>query len=74
LEVAQKSAVSPYAVPELMLSCVGRCHLGDLGAMALTVRIVTAVVPYDFLTGVFAFFAPIMGDYKKHNKNRGSII
>jgi hypothetical protein len=27
-----------------MLTCVGRCHLGDLGSMAIGVRIVTALV------------------------------
>jgi len=71
LEMAQKTAVSPYSVPAKMLECVGRSHLGDLGAMAVTVRVVVALVPYDFLTGVFSFAAPFMGDYQKHNKNRG---
>lgn len=46
--------------------------VGDMGAMALGVRIAVALVPYDFLTGVFAFAAPYMGDYQKHNKNRGT--
>ena len=71
LEMAQKSAVSPQSVPGKMLSCVGRSHLGDLGSMAFIVRVVVAAVPYDFLTGLFAFGAPFMGDYQKHNKNRG---
>jgi len=71
LEMAQKSAVSPSSVPGKMLSCVGRCHLGDLGEMATGVRLVVALIPYDFLTGVFSYFAPYMGDYKKYNKNRG---
>jgi hypothetical protein len=44
---------------------------GDLGTMALAVRVVVALVPYDFLAGVFSFAAPYMGDYQKHNKNRG---
>ena len=56
-----------------MLTCVGRCHLGDLGTMATTVRVVTALVPYDFLAGIFSFFAPVMGDYKKYNANRGKV-
>lgn len=70
LEMAQKTAVSPNTVPNLMLMCVGRCHLGDLGSMATIVRGVVALVPYDFLTGVFAFGAPYMGDYQKHNSKR----
>lgn len=71
LEMAQKSAVSPSSVPGKMLTCVGRCHYGDLGEMATGVRLVVALVPYDFLTGVFSYFAPLMGDYKKYNKDRG---
>lgn len=71
LEMAQKSAVSPSSVPNKMLTCVGRCHLGDLGSMAISVRIFTALIPYDFLAGLFSYFAPYMGDYQKHNKNRG---
>ena len=53
------------------LSCVGRCHLGDLGSMATGVRFATFLVPYDFLASVFSYFAPSLGDYKKYNKNRG---
>jgi short-subunit dehydrogenase len=71
LEMAKQSAVAPNSIPSKMLSCLGRCHLGDMGSMAVGVRIFTALVPYDFLTGVFAFFAPYMGDFKKHNTNRG---
>jgi short-subunit dehydrogenase len=71
LEMAQKTAVAPSSVPAKMLSCVGRSHIGDLGSLATTVRVFVALVPYDFLTGLFAFFAPVMGDYKKHNINRG---
>lgn len=71
LEMAQKAAVSPTSVPGMMLSCVGRSHLGDLGSMATGVRLMVAIVPYDFLTGVFSYFAPLMGDYQKYNKNRG---
>lgn len=71
LEMAQKAAVTPGSVPELMLTCVGRGHYGDLGSMAVTVRAVVAILPYDFLAGVFSFAAPYMGDYQKHNKNRG---
>uniref|UniRef100_A0A6B2LCR3 Uncharacterized protein n=1 Tax=Arcella intermedia TaxID=1963864 RepID=A0A6B2LCR3_9EUKA len=70
LEMAQKSAVQPDEVPDKILSCIGRCVLGDLGLMALVVRVVVAVVPYDFLARGFAAFAPYMGDYQKHSKTR----
>lgn len=73
LEMAQKTAVSPSSVPYKMLSCVGRCHLGDLGSMATGVRFVTFLIPYDFLTGVFSYFAPTLPDYQKYDKNRGKI-
>lgn len=71
LEMAQKTAVSPSSVPYKMLSCVGRCHLGDLGSMATGVRFATFLVPYDFLTSVFSYFAPSLKDYQKYNKDRG---
>jgi len=71
LEMAQKAAVTPGSVPAKMLSCVGRSHLGDLGEMAVGVRIFVAMLPYDFITGLFSYFAPYMGDYQKYNKNRG---
>jgi short-subunit dehydrogenase len=71
LEMAKQAAVNPNEVPEKMLACVGRAHLGDLGQLAVIVRVVVALVPYDFLTQVFALAAPFMDDYNKHNKNRG---
>jgi short-subunit dehydrogenase len=71
LELAKKTAVSPASVPGKMLMCIGRCHYGDLGSMATSVRAIVALVPYDFLAGVFSYFAPVMGDYQKNNKNRG---
>lgn len=73
LEMAQKAAVTPASVPHKMLTCIGRSHLGDMGDMAIGVRILVALMPYDFLTGMFAFFAPTMGDFKKYNKNRGVV-
>ena len=73
LEMAQKSAVTPDSIPAKMLSCIGRSHLADMGGMALGVRVLTALMPYDFLTGLFAAGSPYMGDYKKYNQNRGKI-
>lgn len=73
LEMAQKSAVTPDSIPAKILSCVGRSHVADMGEMALGVRVFTAMLPYDFLTGLFAAGSPYMGDYKKYNKNRGAV-
>ena len=71
LEMAKKVAVSPDSVPGKMLTCIGRCHLGDLGSMAITMRIVVALVPFDFFAGLFSYFAPLMDDYKRNNLKRG---
>jgi len=71
LEMAKKVAVSPDSVPGKMLTCIGRCHLGDLGSMAVTMRIVVALVPFDFFAGLFSYFAPLMDDYKRNNQKRG---
>lgn len=73
LEMAKKTAVSPSSVPAHILKFVGRSYLGDFGSMALGMRVVTALVPYDFLTRVFALGAPFMKDYSKNNKNRGEV-
>eukprot|EP01031_Cornospumella_fuschlensis_P030863 gene30863-37297_t len=71
LEIAKKTAVAPSSVPDLILTSIGRAHLADLGQFAVIVRAVVAVLPYDFLTTLFALGAPFMGDFQKHNKNRG---
>ena len=71
LDMAKQSAVSPNTVPGKMLSCLGRCHWGDLGQMATVVRCVWALFPYDVLAQAFSYFAPYMGDYQKYNENRG---
>jgi short-subunit dehydrogenase len=73
LQMAQRAAVAPSSVPDKMLACVGRAHLGDLGGMALGVRALVAAVPYDFLTGTFAFFAPYMPDYQAHCRKKVAV-
>jgi len=71
LQVAIKAAVSPKTVPNKMLMCVGRCHLGDLGTMAFVTRCIVAMVPLDFFGGLFSYFAPTLPDYINNNKKRG---
>jgi short-subunit dehydrogenase len=73
LDFFKLMAVSPAAVPWKILSCIGRCHLGDLGLIALSFRIILACFPYDFIAGVISFFAPIMGDYNNNNHDRGVV-
>jgi short-subunit dehydrogenase len=71
LEMAKQSAVSPSSVPFKILSCIGRCHLGDLGSMAWGVRAGIFMLPYDFITCAFSFFSSYLPDYQKYNSNRG---
>lgn len=71
LEMARKVAVSPDSVPGKMLTCVGRCHLGDLGSMAIFMRILMAIAPFDFWAGMFSRFAHLSDDYKRNNSERG---
>jgi short-subunit dehydrogenase len=71
LDMAKKSAVSPNSVPGKMLMCLGRCHWGDLGSMATSVRVIWAILPYDVFASAFSYFAPYLGDYQKYNSERG---
>ena len=34
-------------------------------------RFVTFVLPFDFLAGLFSYWATMMGDYSQNNANRG---
>ena len=54
-----------------MLMCLGHCHWGDLGSMATSVRVIWAILPYDFFASAFSYFAPYLGDYQKYNSERG---
>ena len=70
MESAQKSAVPPQQLPDEILKSIGVCALRDIGGMAVGTRMGTWFIPYNFFTGLFAFAAPWLPDYKKHNKNR----
>jgi short-subunit dehydrogenase len=71
LEMAKQTAVPPSAVPDLMLTSVGRAHYCDMGSMAWGVRLGIAPVPYDFIAGLFSFFSDQLGDYTVNDNNRG---
>jgi short-subunit dehydrogenase len=73
LDLFKLAAVAPAAIPGKMLTTVGRSHLADMGAIACFGRIIVACVPYDFLCGVFSFFAPLLPDYNNNDKNRGIV-
>ncbi len=71
LEMAKQTAVAPSAVPDLMLTSIGRCHLCDMGSMAWGVRLGIAPVPYDFIACLFSYFSNMLGDYTTNDTNRG---
>ena len=73
LDLFKLAAVAPSAIPGKMLTTVGRCHLADMGAIACFGRVIVACVPYDFLCGVFSFFAPLLPAYNNTDKNRGIV-
>jgi short-subunit dehydrogenase len=70
MEAAQKSAVPPDTLPNDIFRSIGFCALRDLGAMAVGTRMGTFFLPYNFFTELFAFAAPMLGDYKKYNSKR----
>lgn len=70
MEAAQKSAVPPDALPNDIFRSIGYCALRDLGGMAVGTRMGTFFLPYNFFTELFAFAAPMLGDYKKYNAKR----
>lgn len=70
MEAAQKSAVPPQELPNEILKSIGFCALRDLGGMAVGTRMGTFFLPYNFFTEIFAFAAPYLPDYKKHNATR----
>lgn len=70
LESACKQAVPPEALPDAIFRSIGCCALRDLGAMAVSSRMGTFFLPYNFFTELFATAAPYLPDWKTHNKTR----
>mmetsp|Transcript_47549 Transcript_47549/g.115845 ORF Transcript_47549/g.115845 Transcript_47549/m.115845 type:complete len:335 (-) Transcript_47549:148-1152(-) len=70
LESACKQAVPPSALPDAIFRSIGCCALRDLGGMAVSSRMGTFFLPYNFFTECFATFAPYLPDWKTHNKTR----
>lgn len=70
LESACKQAVPPEDLPDDIFRSIGCCALRDLGGMAVSSRMGTFFLPYNFFTEVFAAAAPFLPDWKTHNKTR----
>lgn len=70
LESACKQAVPPEDLPDDIFRSIGCCALRDLGGMAVSSRMGTFFLPYNFFTEVFAAAAPYLPDWKTHNKTR----
>ncbi|GMI04417.1 hypothetical protein TrRE_jg13273 [Triparma retinervis] len=71
MEDAKKAAVEPDSITGDIFKSIDSWYLRDLGAMAIGTRLGTSFLPYNFFTGMFAAFAPFLGDYKTHNAKRG---
>lgn len=71
LEAAKSGAATPGSIPALMLACIGRSHVADMGSLALTVRACIAMLPYDTLASLFSAGAHLLPDYQKFNSLRG---
>lgn len=65
-----KAAVVPDVLPNEIFRAIGKCHLYDMGNMAISTRIFVSLVPYNALARAFSFAAPYLPDYKKYNKTR----
>uniref|UniRef100_A0A7S0UI44 Uncharacterized protein n=1 Tax=Pseudo-nitzschia delicatissima TaxID=44447 RepID=A0A7S0UI44_9STRA len=70
LESACKQAVPPEDLPDDIFRSIGCCALRDLGGMAVSSRMGTFFLPYNFFTEMFAAAAPYLPDWKTHNKTR----
>mmetsp|Transcript_12375 Transcript_12375/g.16230 ORF Transcript_12375/g.16230 Transcript_12375/m.16230 type:complete len:329 (+) Transcript_12375:188-1174(+) len=70
IEAAAQNAVTPESVTDDMLRSVGACALRDLGTLAWATRMGTFFLPYNLFSELFATFAPLMPDWKTHNKGR----
>lgn len=70
MEAAQKKAVPPQDLPNAIFKSIGACCLNDVGGMAVSTRMGTFFMPYNFFTELFTMAAPYLSDYKRHNAER----
>ena len=70
LQLAQRFAVHPDALPDEILRSIGPLVWRDIGGMAIIVRLCMHCTSYGFAAFGFACGAPFMGDYKKFDKDR----
>mmetsp|Transcript_11430 Transcript_11430/g.34943 ORF Transcript_11430/g.34943 Transcript_11430/m.34943 type:complete len:209 (-) Transcript_11430:159-785(-) len=70
LQSAQKTAVSPAAVAEAILSSVGRTVIKDLGYFTVATRMLLKVLDYNFLSDLIAAASFMVADLKKLRKDR----
>ena len=70
IEAAAQNAVGPETIVDDILRSTGACAYRDLGTLAWATRMGTFFLPYNLFAELFATFAPLMPDWKVHNKNR----
>ena len=70
IEAAAQNAATPESLMDDYFRSIGACAYRDLGGLAWATRMGTFFLPYNLFSELFATFAPVMPDWKTHNKGR----
>lgn len=68
LDLFNKLAVPPEALPAAMFGALGRCVIRDFGGVAIIFRLTSKLVDSNLLAWLTAATAHTMPDFKKHWK------
>lgn len=66
LDLFNKLAVPPEALPDAMFAAVGRCIYRDYGTVAVLFRLMSKLLDYNLLAWLTAATAHTMPDFKRH--------
>lgn len=69
LDLFNRLAVPPEALPDAMFGAMGRCVYRDFGGIAMIFRLVSKLVDFNALAWLTAATAHTMPDFKKHWKS-----
>lgn len=65
LDMFKKFAVTPDALPDAVFAAIGRTVWQDIGATAVSFRLMMKVVDYNFLSTLLSFIGQYFPDFKK---------
>lgn len=71
MESFKKQAVDPATLPKTIFAAVGRCHMYDIGTIAVLFRLLVAIIPYELFARATSGFSRWMPDYARNDKDRG---